>query len=101
VPFTERVHATSQVRSPWKATGRTIFAGAVTFAALAPAIAVELGVDKVSWVAGFLVILGAITRVLALPSVEAFLRQYVPWLAAGATDEIEPEVNPLARPFTE
>lgn len=113
MPFTEGRHeavsTTTQVAAPWKATGRTIFAGIVAFAAMAPAIAETLGVSKLPWVAGFLVVLGSITRLLAMPVVEAFLRQYVPWLSAGAkvvpVPELEPDDEPdvrvQRRPFTE
>jgi hypothetical protein len=87
VSHIEPVATTTQVRSPWKATARTIFAGVIAFAAIAPAVAETLGVENLGWVAGALVILGSVTRVLALPGVEAFLRQYAPWLSAGAKVE--------------
>lgn len=91
---TEPISTTTQVRAPWKATIRTLLA-------VIPAVAllVEPVLEAVAngdpdalggWAVGAVGVAGAITRVLALPGVEAFLRQYVPFLAAGAnvdTDE--------------
>lgn len=72
----------TQTRHPWRATARTVFAGTVALLSLLPVIAVTAGVDDVQAVAQVLVVSGAVTRVLALPGVEAFLRTYFPWLAA-------------------
>jgi hypothetical protein len=103
VPFTERAHlepvsTTSQVAAPWKATVRTLLAVIPGIALLVDPVLDAVANGDGSTLGGWAVlatgVAGAITRVLALPGVEAFLRRFAPWLAAGAT-------NPLARPFTE
>lgn len=72
----------TQTAHPWRATGRTIFAGSVAFLTLLPVVATTAQIDTVPAVAQVLVVTGAVTRVLALPGVEAFLETYLPWLAA-------------------
>lgn len=74
----------TQSQHPWRATVRTIAAAVIAFALLAPAIAAELGVDSVPWVAGFLTAIGAVTRVMAIPGVVAWVRKYAPFLAPDA-----------------
>lgn len=79
---------TTQTRHPWRATARTVFAGIVGFAAMWGLIVAALGVDpEIEWVAASLGATGAITRVMALPAVEAFLSRYFPWLAADPDSE--------------
>jgi hypothetical protein len=73
----------TQIRHPWRATLRTVAAAAVAALPIVPVVVHELGVESVPWVAGALVIVGGATRVLAMPGVEAWLRRYVPWLAAA------------------
>lgn len=74
---------TSQTRHPWRATVRTAFAVVVALAAMTPALIDAAGLDETAPpVAGVLLVAGAITRVMALPAVEAFLERFVPWLAA-------------------
>ena len=74
----------TQVARPWRATVRTAFAVIVALAAMLPLLVDAAGVDEtLPPVAGALAIAGAVTRVLALPAVEAFLARFVPWLAAG------------------
>ncbi|MBM7083595.1 hypothetical protein [Micromonospora humidisoli] len=75
--------APTQTRHPWRATARTVVAGAVGALSLLPVVAVTAGVDAVPAVAQAVVVAGAITRVLALPGVDAWLRTYVPWLATA------------------
>ncbi|MFI6236632.1 hypothetical protein ACIBD9_23990 [Micromonospora sp. NPDC050784] len=58
---------------------------------LLPLAAATAGVDTVPVVAQAFVVAGAITRVLALPGVDAWLRQDVPWLAAAPADAIRPQ----------
>jgi hypothetical protein len=89
--FSETVTETTQVRAPWRATLRTVVWGAIAFAGLAPLIldAAADGGDVESlggWAVAVLAVSGVITRIAALPGVEAFLRKYIPFLAAGATD---------------
>ncbi|WP_407316614.1 hypothetical protein UQW22_09830 [Isoptericola halotolerans] len=78
---------TTQSAHPWRATVRTILAVVAGLATLVPAV-----LDAISdgdpanlgpWTAVALAVSGAVTRVLALPAVEAFLERFLPWLAAG------------------
>ncbi len=81
-------HRATQTRHPWRATVRTIFAAVVALAAIWAAIIEAAGVDQTaSVVAASLALTGAITRVMALPGVEAWLRRFVPWLAAEPGSE--------------
>lgn len=74
----------TQVRSPWRATLRTAFQALIAIAVLLPIVADQLGLDEGSapWVATALAIAAGVTRVMALPQVEAFLKRFAPWLAA-------------------
>ena len=74
----------TQVRRPWRATLRTAFAALVALAAMAPVLVDAAGLDpsRLPWLAGVLAVCAAVTRVLALPGVEAWLRRFIPWLAA-------------------
>lgn len=72
----------TQTRHPWRATARTLFAAGTSLLSLLPVAAAAGGVDTVPAVVQVLGVTGAITRVLALPSVDEWLRTYVPWLAA-------------------
>ncbi len=71
----------TQTRHPWRATARTVFAAAVAFASLAPVVAATAHVDAVPAVVQVLAVAGAITRVLAMPAVDGWLRRYLPLLA--------------------
>lgn len=73
----------TQTRHPWRATVRTVVAGAVAAIPLLPFLVDYLGVGTVPWVAGTLALLGGLTRFLAMPAVNAWLTKYVPWLAAA------------------
>lgn len=73
----------TQVRRPWRATIRTAFAVLVAFAAMFPLIVGAAGVDEtLPPVVTALAIATGITRVMALPVVDDFLAQFLPWLAA-------------------
>jgi hypothetical protein len=96
MPFTERarfaesIPQTTQVAAPWKATVRTVVQIVPAIAVLTPAVlsAVANG-DPATlgpWAVVALSVSGAVTRVMALPAVESFLRRFLPWLAAGATE---------------
>ena len=78
-------HAT-QSSYPWRATARTVFQAFVGFCGLAPEIyaAATQGdpLAATGYAAAGLAISGAVTRVMAIPGVEAWLRRYLPWLAA-------------------
>lgn len=70
--------APTQTRHPWRAVIRTIVAALP----LVPIVIAELGVGSVPWVAAALIVIGSVTRILAIPAVNAWLTEYVPWLAA-------------------
>lgn len=75
----------TQTRHPWRATVRTTVALVVSAATVLPYVVAGLHVDApaVSAILGQAVAVAAgITRVLALPQVELFLRQWAPWLSA-------------------
>jgi ABC-type uncharacterized transport system permease subunit len=74
----------TQLRRPWRATARTVFAAVVGFAALLPLLVQASGVDQtLPAVAGAVAVAGAITRIMAIPQVETFLRTFLPFLAAS------------------
>lgn len=75
--------ATTQSQHPWRATARTIFAAVVGFCAIAPLIVEAAGIPQVPAVVVALAITGGVTRVLALPQVNAYLQVFFPWLAAA------------------
>lgn len=83
----------TQVRRPWRSAFRTVFQGAVGLASLAPVIAVGVyqGDDPGTYpyaVGQALAVAGAVTRVMAVPGVEAWLRRWVPWLAAAPKPKV-------------
>lgn len=92
---------TTQSAHPWRATIRTVLAVVVALAAGAPLIYTAImQADPVTatGAAGVaLAVAGAITRVMALPFVETFLRRFVPWLAAGhqADDDDPSTAEPI------
>lgn len=77
---------TTQSKHPWRAVARTVFAGGVSVAAMAPFVyeaatkhdAAQAG----GWSAVALGIAAGVTRVLAVPAVNVFLQTYLPFLAA-------------------
>lgn len=76
----------TQVRRPWRSTVRTIFQGAVALATLIPFLVTGVyngDGDYPAAVVQVLGVSGTITRVMALPQVENFLRRYLPWLSAA------------------
>ena len=81
-PYPSRLEAT-QEKYPWRTTVRTIFQAVVGFASIWALMVVALGLDEaVPWVAASLAVTGGITRVMAIPEVNAWLACYIPWLAA-------------------
>lgn len=82
--------APTQTRHPWRATARTALAGVLGAVSLLPTVAITAGVDTVPAVAQAVVVAGAVTRVMALPAVDGWLRTYLPWLAT--TPPSAPEV---------
>lgn len=90
----------TQTRHPWRATVRTTFAAVVALLSLLPTIALAAGVDDVPLIAQVLVVAAAVTRVLAIPGVDAFLRQYLPFLASAPATADEQPPQPPAGPGT-
>lgn len=77
----------TQSAHPWRATVRTIFAFVVALAAGLPMIVDATGVSEATpGVATALVVGGAVTRILALPVVNAALATYAPWLSTNGRD---------------
>ncbi|WP_202605334.1 hypothetical protein [Glutamicibacter soli] len=87
---------TTQSQHPWRATIRTILAIVIALAAMAPLVYTAATMQSPELATGaaaaVLTIAAAITRIMALPVVEAFLQRFVPWLAAGARGD-EPTVQ--------
>lgn len=78
----EQVAAPTQLTNPWRATVRTIFAAVVAFSAMWALLVSTVGFDpNLGWVSTSLAVTGAITRLMALPEVDVFIRRFVPWLA--------------------
>lgn len=72
----------TQTRHPWRATVRTVFASVVALLSLLPVIAATARLDAVPAVAQVLTVAATVTRVLAIPGVDGWLREYLPFLAA-------------------
>lgn len=89
----------TQVRRPWRSTARTVFQALVALAVLFPVLVETAGLDPDSlpWLAGALAVAGGVARVMADPRVEAFLRRFVPFLAAAPP--VEPQ-GILGKAFT-
>lgn len=73
----------TQTRHPWRATLRTLIAAGLGLASLAPYVLAGAHLDGTALGVQLLAVTGAITRVLAIPGVNAWLTLYVPWLAAS------------------
>lgn len=78
----------TQVERPLRTTLRSVFQALVSFAAIAPLIVValaEAGIDvsTIPAIATGLVVMAGITRVMAVPAVEEWLRRFLPFLAAN------------------
>jgi hypothetical protein len=79
----------TQVRRPWRTTVRTAFQGAVALASLTPFVVAGVygdatdPADYAPAIAQVLAVSSAVTRVMALPQVEEFLRRFAPFLAAS------------------
>lgn len=85
---------TTQSQHPWRATVRTVLAIIIALAAMAPVVYTAATMQSPELATGAaaaaLTIAGAITRIMALPVVEAFLQRFLPWLAAGARGDEPP-----------
>jgi Flp pilus assembly pilin Flp len=80
----------TQVRRPWRATTRTVFQAFIGLCALAPILVAEAGLDpaKLPWLAVVLAVALAVTRVMAIPGVDAWLRRFLPFLAAAPPADV-------------
>ncbi|WP_280389322.1 hypothetical protein [Nocardia wallacei] len=72
----------SQVSHPWRATARTVLQLVVGLAVALPTLVGLLGLPPSAGLTAALGVAAVITRVMAMPQVEALLRQFAPWLAA-------------------
>ena len=77
----------TQSRHPWRATARTVFQVGVSLASLLPVVAVAGGVSTQQGVTQVLLVCAAVTRIMAAPGVNEFLRKFAPWLAADAKQD--------------
>jgi hypothetical protein len=75
--------APTQVRRPWRSTARTIFQATISLAAMWGLIVAALDLPDWAWVGTSIAVAGGITRVMAIPAVEAWLRRFFPFLAAA------------------
>jgi len=72
----------TQVKHPNRAAFRTIFQGIIGLAAILPLILTTAGIPPVGLAAILITVAGAVTRVMALPGVEAWIERFIPFLAA-------------------
>jgi len=72
----------TQTQHPMRAVVRTVAAGVLALLSLLPYVLAEAHVDTTVWGAQILAVSAGVTRVLAIPGVNAWLTEYVPWLAA-------------------
>jgi hypothetical protein len=75
----------TQTRRPWRTVARTVFQALVSAAAMAPLVYQAATHDEPAAATGAvgvgLVIAGGVTRVMALPGVNAWLERFLPFLA--------------------
>ncbi len=85
----------TQVEHPWRTTVRTAFQMLLTLCVLLPIVLATIGVDPevVPWAAAAIAVAAAVTRVMALPGVAAFIERYAPWLAPAPKPAPAPVVD--------
>lgn len=76
----------TQIKAPRRTTIRTVIVAGLALLPVLPEAAEAAGINEVPAVALFLVTTAAIQRVLILPSVDNWLRNYIPWLSAEQRD---------------
>lgn len=80
--------APTQVKFPWRAATRTVFQLGVGAAAAMPQLVESSGLPDTAWGVGTaLAVSAAVTRVMAIPGVDALIRRWVPWLSATGAGE--------------
>jgi hypothetical protein len=72
----------TQTQHPGRATIRTVAAGVVALVTLLPYILGAVHADTTVWGVQALAVSAFVTRILAMPVVNGWLTEYVPWLAA-------------------
>lgn len=75
----------TQVRRPWRATVRTVVQATLALATLLPFVVTGVygnDGDIPAAVTQVLVVAGVLTRIMAMPQVEKFLADFLPFLAA-------------------
>lgn len=73
----------TQSQYPWRAVLRTVAAAIVSVAAIWGLIVEAAGVDATGPVVALtLAVAGGITRIMAIPQVEVFLKKFAPFLSA-------------------
>ena len=78
--------ATQNTR-PWQAVARSTVAAAVGLLPIVPIIVDAFDLEAVPLAVTAVASAAAITRILATPEVESWLRANLPWFAAGAYDD--------------
>lgn len=73
----------TQLRRPRRAVARTVFQATVSLAAMWGLIVATLDLPDWAWVGTSVAVAGGITRVMAIPAVETWLRRFLPFLAAA------------------
>jgi hypothetical protein len=82
----------TQVRRPWRSTARTVFQALIALATLLPFVLTDVYSSPDAYPAVVVQVLaaaGVITRVMANPRVEEFLRKFLPFLAAAPAPKTE------------
>lgn len=85
-PVTDVVVTPTQVRRPWRSTTRTIVQALIALATLLPFVLTDVYESPDAYpavVVQLLVVAGIVTRLMANPHVEEFLRRFLPFLAAA------------------
>lgn len=78
----------TQTKHPWRATVRTVVAFLASLAVVLPIVAEqETTVGRLPYMSAVVAISGVITRVLAIPAVDSFLKTYLPFLSAEPKGE--------------
>lgn len=78
----EPTQAPTQTRHPWRATLRTVVAALVGLLGLLPVLATVPGVESVPGWSRAVAIAAVVTRIMAMPGVDEWLRRFLPVLAS-------------------